>query len=68
MLLSSLFTALPLFAAFIHAGPVTPTAIEPPHVLEKRNLDGVRLCTGRDWSGSCWYGVYPINTCIFLGG
>ena len=34
--------------------------------LAKRNVGGVRLCTGTDWSGTCAYVIWPLNECIAL--
>lgn len=42
-----------------------PTA---PHPLAKRIAGGVRMCTGENWTGSCWYGIMPLDTCIDLDG
>jgi hypothetical protein len=34
--------------------------------IEKRNLGGVRLSDGANFTGHVWYGIYPINECIGL--
>ena len=34
--------------------------------LEKRNLGGVRLSDGANFTGHVWYGIYPLNECIGL--
>ena len=34
--------------------------------IEKRELGGVRLSNGKNFTGSPWYGVYAINDCIAL--
>ena len=34
--------------------------------LTKRNIGGVRLCTGVNWSGICDYVIWPLNECISL--
>ncbi|KAK4545343.1 hypothetical protein LTR36_003523 [Oleoguttula mirabilis] len=34
--------------------------------LSKRNVGGVRLCTGIDWTGYCDYVIWPLNECINL--
>ena len=40
----------------------------PQAANAKRNLGGVRLSTGKGFTGSVWYGIWPLNTCIGLGG
>ena len=34
--------------------------------LQKRNVGGVRLSDGKDFSGHVWYGVVPLAECIAL--
>lgn len=34
--------------------------------LTKRNIGGVRMSDGADFTGTVWYGIYPLNTCIDL--
>lgn len=34
--------------------------------ISKRSIGGARICTGAEYSGTCWYGVMPVNACIDL--
>ena len=34
--------------------------------LEKRNIGGVRLSDGADFTGHVWYGIWQLNECISL--
>ncbi|KAK5122592.1 hypothetical protein LTR85_003855 [Meristemomyces frigidus] len=56
-----------------------PTAVQAPtpfqfivaessssSTFSKRNVGGVRLCTGTDWTGYCDYVIWPLNECINL--
>lgn len=53
-----------------------PTSVQYPAPFEfiaadasaisKRNIGGVRLCTGADWTGFCDYVIWPLNECIAL--
>jgi len=66
---------LALLAGMVAA---VPTPLSPPqpfkliaaestdNTLAKRNVGGVRLCTGADWTGECWYGIYTLDVCINL--
>ena len=70
-----LSTALSL-ATGILAAPTAPQAPAPfeyiaaetssSTTLTKRNVGGVRLCTGINWSGTCDYVIWPLNECISL--
>lgn len=33
----------------------------------KRNVGGIFLCLGADWTGTCGYTIQPLNACIDLG-
>ncbi|RMZ21844.1 hypothetical protein D0859_14136 [Hortaea werneckii] len=41
-------------------------AAEETSSLAKRNIGGVRLCTGSAWTGWCQYVIWPLNECISL--
>ena len=34
--------------------------------LSKRNVGGVRLCTGSEWTGTCDYVIWPLDECVAL--
>jgi hypothetical protein len=36
--------------------------------MEKRAIGGVRLATGKNFTGQVWYGNWGVNDCIDLGG
>jgi hypothetical protein len=35
--------------------------------ISKRNIGGVRLSDGANFTEHVWYGIYPLNECIGLG-
>ncbi len=45
----------------------SPSIAGKASALSKRNIGGVRLADGKDFSGHVWYGIYPLNQCINLG-
>lgn len=51
----TLATALIASATSALAGPIV-----------QRNIGGIRVCTGANFTGDCWYGVEPLNSCISL--
>ncbi|RMX91706.1 hypothetical protein D0868_13836 [Hortaea werneckii] len=46
--------------------PFESIAAEDTPSLIKRNVGGVRLCTGSAWTGWCQYVIWPLNECISL--
>lgn len=34
--------------------------------LSKRETGGVKVCTGAQFTGSCWSGAWPLDECIAL--
>ncbi|TFK78445.1 hypothetical protein K466DRAFT_606978 [Polyporus arcularius HHB13444] len=76
MLILLVPVAFSLCVAFVAASPIVNTAalvVREVHlrpnetVLEKRNVGGVYICSGTNWSGSCGHAVQPLDTCIVLG-
>ncbi|KAI7149535.1 hypothetical protein KC343_g6790 [Hortaea werneckii] len=62
--LASTILAAP--ASFQAPTPFEFVAAEDPSTLAKRNIGGVRLCTGSEWTGWCQYVIWPLNECISL--
>ncbi|RMY41868.1 hypothetical protein D0866_00289 [Hortaea werneckii] len=53
-------------ASFQAPAPFEFIAAEDTPSLAKRNVGGVRLCTGSAWTGWCQYVIWPLNECISL--
>ncbi|KAK3705024.1 hypothetical protein LTR37_013541 [Vermiconidia calcicola] len=72
---TTLITAIFSLATFISAAPTTSSSFKAPapfavidetSQLSKRNIGGVRLSDGANFTGHVWYGIYPLNDCIGL--
>ncbi|KAI6884817.1 hypothetical protein KC363_g5484 [Hortaea werneckii] len=59
-------TVLAAPASFQAPAPFKFIAAEESSNLAKRNIGGVRLCTGSAWTGWCQYVIWPLNECISL--
>ncbi|RMZ11098.1 hypothetical protein D0860_03539 [Hortaea werneckii] len=46
--------------------PFESMAAVDTSTLAKRNIGGVRLCTGSEWTGWCQYVIWPLHKCISL--
>lgn len=77
LILTTLLPLLPLtvLSAPTALAPPSPFTLDAtartagdndPKRLIKRNVGGVRLCTGSDWTGWCDYVIWPLNECISL--
>ena len=72
MLFDSAFQQLLCLAVTAAAIPTlnTPTPYnfnDSRSLVDKRNVGGVRLSDGLNFTGHVWYGVWPLNECISLG-
>ncbi|KAK3374984.1 hypothetical protein B0H63DRAFT_262752 [Podospora didyma] len=56
MQLSTLFLAIASATSLVTAKPI-----------EKRTIGGITMCTGANFTGTCEYRVWPLETCITLG-
>ena len=75
----SLLASIFAIAACAAAAPTTPAFQEPApfeliaasssntDALSKRNIGGVRLSDGINFTGHVWYGIFPLDQCINLG-
>ena len=34
--------------------------------ISKRDVGGAQVCSGTNFTGSCWHGTYPLMECIDL--
>ena len=54
------------FISLAAAGKNIPSDFTTTTGLAKRNLGGVRMSDGANFTGHVWYGAFPLNTCIDL--
>lgn len=56
------------FISLTAAGKIAPDSLTDgtSSDLSKRNLGGVRMSDGANFTGHVWYGIYPLNTCVDL--
>lgn len=59
--LASITRAVPTFKS---PGPYEFIDIDTS--LHKRNVGGVRLSDGKNFTGHVWYGIWPLNECVSL--